>query len=67
MYFFMLLLSPAWVVAVLALVKYLDLGSGLTLTLVIATVLMGIVGIAWFAAKDSAARDGKNMVSKKVV
>lgn len=55
----MLLLSPAWVVAVLALLKYLDLSSGLTLTLGIATVLTGIVGIAWFAAKDSAARDGK--------
>lgn len=66
MHFFMLLLTPVWVVAALALVKYLDLGLGLTLTLAVGTVLLGIVGIAWFAAKDSAARDGKNTVSKQV-
>jgi hypothetical protein len=59
MYFFMLLVYPAWVVAALSLLKYLDLSSSSTITLGIAIVLMGVVGIAWFAAKDSAARDAK--------
>jgi hydrogenase-4 membrane subunit HyfE len=64
MYFFGLLACPAWVVAALSLLKYLDLSSSSTITLGIAIVLMGVVGIAWFAAKDSAARDAKKQGEK---
>jgi hypothetical protein len=67
MYFIMLLATPAWVVAALALLKYLDLSFSLTLILGIPAVLLGVAGVAWFAAKDEAARDAKNTAGKLVV
>lgn len=48
----------AWlgiIIAALGIVKNFDLSTGMTAALAIPTVLLGVVGIAWLAAKDSAA------------
>jgi hypothetical protein len=60
MYYFNLFACLGVVVAALSFLKYLDMSFSLNLALGIPTVLLGIVGIAWFSAKDSAAETAKN-------
>jgi len=60
MYYFNMFACLGSVVALLALVKSLDLSAGLTAALSIPVVLLGVVGIAWFSAKDSASEAAKN-------
>ena len=62
MYYFNLFTCLGVVVAALSFIKYLDLSSSLTITLGIATMLLGVFGIAWFSAKDSEAEGAKNTV-----
>jgi hypothetical protein len=66
MYYFNLFACLGVVVAGLSIVKFLDLSSSLTLTLGIATMLLGVFGIAWFSAIDSAAEAAKSTVKKQV-
>jgi len=67
MYYFNLFACLGCVVATLSFLKYLDLSSSLTIVLGIATMLLGVVGIAWFSAKDSAAEAAKNTAKMQVV
>lgn len=67
MYYFNLFACLGVVVAVLSFVKFLDLSSGLTIAFGVATMLLGVVGIAWFSAKDSAAEAAKNTAKMQVV
>ncbi len=55
MYYINLFACLGCIIAALSFVKYLDLSSGLTIVLGMATMLLGVFGIAWFSAKDSAA------------
>jgi hypothetical protein len=66
MYYFNLLVCLVGVVAALSFLKSLDLSSSLTITLGIATMLLGVFGIAWFSAKDSAAEAAKNTASAAI-
>ncbi len=66
MYYFNLFACLGGVVAALSFLKYLDLSFSLTLTLGIATMLLGVFGIAWFSAKDSAAEAAKNTDSAAI-
>jgi hypothetical protein len=60
MYYFNMFASLGAVVGLLALVKSLNLSTGLTAALAIPAVLFGVFGIAWFSAKDSASEAAKN-------
>lgn len=66
MYYFNLLVCLGGVVAALSFLKSLDLSSSLTITLGIATMLLGVFGIAWFSAKDSATEAAKNTDSAAI-
>ena len=67
MYYFNLFACLGVVLAALSFLKYLDLSSSLTINLGIATMLLGVVGIAWFSAKDSEAEAAKNTAKMQVV
>lgn len=59
MYYFNMFACLGSVVALLSLVKSLDLSAGLTAALAIPVMLLGVFGIAWFSAKDSASEAAK--------
>lgn len=61
MYYLSMLACLGCVVAALALVKSLNLSSGLTAVFAIPAVLLCVYAIAWLSAKDSAAEAAKNM------
>lgn len=66
MYYFSLFACLGVVGAAISFLKYLDLSSILTMTLGIATMLLGVFGIAWFSAKDSEAEAAKNSDSAAI-
>jgi hypothetical protein len=60
MYYINMIACLGGVVGSLAFIKSLDLSNGLTAALAIPVVLLGVVGIAWFSARDSASEAAKN-------
>ena len=67
MYYFNLLACLGGTVVALSFLKYLDLSYSINLTLGMATMILGVFGIAWFSAKDSAAEAAKKTAKMHVV
>ncbi|MDK9706052.1 MAG: hypothetical protein OEL83_03280 [Desulforhopalus sp.] len=60
MYYFSMLACLGCVVGALSLIKSLDLSDGLTAAIAIPVILLGVVGISWLSAKDSASETARN-------
>jgi hypothetical protein len=62
MYYFNMIVCIGGVLGGLSLLKVLDWSPGLTAALGVLTMLLGVVGIAWLSAKDSAAEAARKQL-----
>ena len=60
MYYFNMFGCLGGIIAALSAVKSLDLSSGLTAIIAIPVILLGVFGISWLSAKDSASEAARN-------